>query len=78
MVLGVSKPSNPVPGRNVLPGDETLFLSLLPHSLTTLSAQTLYFSSATVLTNNTVQLTISGPTNSTYYLERLNKTNPGV
>ncbi|MFO1458706.1 MAG: hypothetical protein U1G08_04805 [Verrucomicrobiota bacterium] len=42
---------------------------------TTIPAQTLYFSSATVLANNTVQLTIAGPTNSTYYLERLNKTN---
>ncbi len=40
-----------------------------------LLGQTLQFTSATVLTNNTVQLGISGPTNKTYYLERLNKTN---
>lgn len=40
-----------------------------------ISAQSLRFTSVTVFSNNTVQVGISGPTNTTYYLERLNKTN---
>ncbi|MCW5556977.1 MAG: hypothetical protein KIT22_03945 [Verrucomicrobiae bacterium] len=45
-------------------------LTLLP-----LSAQSLRFTSITVFSNNTVQVGITGPTNATFYLERLNKTN---